>query len=454
MNYSTDPVYQAIQHICNPDAIEPILAQTWEHWLGHKPHSIQVQPTLSYYRPFDCARIVADVTIEVEPGAAPIVSHSFFNTFADAEIVHQQVEKGYELAIPPDAALPVFEIPEWQTVVWSLPHAPCLPELTELFKPEVFCPLLVHPSDLPADVADYPAPKLFRYVPFKRAILTWDSPCKGQRYFVKLCTEAEFPKVVSNFTQIYNLSDRLSFAVPEPIAADETTRTFSMRALAGQQFSAMMRQTQPEPFERVGRVLAELHHADLHPIAVWTAEKELKTFGKAMKEVKLALPHLSGAIDRATAVLTAAAQQIAFPSTYPIHANLFGDQILYSPDRIGMVDWDTLSFGDPHYDVGRLIAHLLYLTGRKQLATPAVKTCIEALIQGYESKIDWQLDRTCLAWHITMQLLLRSKISSLRKLPDGWQNHLEFAVAEAEWLMEGCSEFVALPALIQPAAIA
>jgi thiamine kinase-like enzyme len=447
MNYSTDPVFQAIQHICNPNAIEPILAKTWEHWLGQTPQSIQVKPTLSYYRPFDCARIVAEVTVETEKGATPFTSHSFFNTFADAAIVRQQVNQGYELAIPPNAALPVFEIAEWQTVVWSLPHAPCLPELTELLQPEVFCPLLIHPSDLPADIADYPAPQLFRYVPFKRAILTWDSPCKDQRYFIKLCTEAEFPKVVSNFTQIYNLSDRLSFDVPEPIAADPTTRTFSMRALAGQQFSMIMRQTQPKSFEQVGRVLAELHHADLYPIATWTASKELKTFGKAMKEVKLALPHLSGAIDRATTVLTAMAERIAFPSTYPIHANLFGDQILYSPDKIGMVDWDTLSFGDPHYDVGRLIAHFIYLAGRKQLATSDVKTCIEALLQGYESKTDWAIDRTCLAWHITMQLLLRSKISSLRKLPLNWQDHLEFAVAEAEWLMAGCSEFIFLPAL-------
>ncbi|NJL43477.1 MAG: hypothetical protein HC935_09670, partial [Pseudanabaena sp. SU_2_4] len=41
----------------------------------------------------------------------------------------------------------------------------------------------------------------------------WDSPSNAQRYFVKLCTEKEFPKVVENFRQIIDISDRLSFTV-------------------------------------------------------------------------------------------------------------------------------------------------------------------------------------------------------------------------------------------------
>jgi Phosphotransferase enzyme family len=453
MNYSTDPVFRAIQLICNPAAIEAVLMQAWGHWLGKQPQSIQVTPKLTYYRPFDRARIVAEMTAIVGDGAEPIALHLFFNTFADPNLAQQQVEQGYELAIPPNAVLPVFAIDDWQTVVWSLPHAPCLPELNNLLQPEYFCPLLISPSDLPAEPKDWPAPQLFRYVPFKRVILTWDSPKTDQRYFIKLCKQLEFSAVVENFQQIYNISERLSFAVPEPVTADPISRTFSMRALTGEQFTDVMRQTQSEPqlepFIRVGKVLAELHHADLHPTTVWTVAKELKTLNKAMGEVKLALPHLGNSIDRQIAQLTDMAEQIAFPTNYPIHANLFGDQILYSPEQIGMVDWDTLSLGDPHYDISRLIAHFVYLAGLEQIAPKAVRTCIEALIEGYETAIEWKLDRTCLTWQIATQLLLRGKISSLRKLPIGWQDHLEFVVAEAEWLLAGCSEYVNLSTATQ-----
>jgi aminoglycoside phosphotransferase (APT) family kinase protein len=228
-----------------------------------------------------------------------------------------------------------------------------------------------------------------------------------------------------------------------------------MRALTGRQFTEVMCQIKPEsqldPFVRVGKILAELHHADLHPTSVWTPAKELKTLRGAMEEVKLACPHLTQTIDRAIAQLTEMAQTINFPNHYPIHANLFGDQILYDGDRIGIVDWDTLSFGDPHYDIGRFLAHFIYLAGRDKRSAKGVRVASEALLQGYEANIEWKLDRTCLTWHVVAQILLRGKISSLRKLPNDWQAHLEFVVAETEWLLAGCSEYVFLPSLAEPA---
>ena len=176
-----------------------------------------------------------------------------------------------------------------------------------------------------------------------------------------------------------------------------------MPLCTGRQFTEVMRQIHPEsqlePFIRVGKILAELHHADLHPTSVWTPAKELKTLRSAMAEVKLALPHLTLDIDRAIAQLTEMAQHIDFPSNYPIHANLFGDQILYDGDRIGMVDWDTLSLGDPHYDIGRFLAHFIYLAGREQLSPKGVRAATDALLQGYEADIEWKIDRTCLTWH-------------------------------------------------------
>lgn len=447
MNYTTDPVYNAIQNIRNPAAVEPILMEIWEHWLGEKPLSLQVKPTLTYYRPFDRSRIVAEMKVVLAEGLEPISLHLFFNTFAKPETALEQVEMGYQVPIPPNAALPVFGINDSHTVVWTLPHAPCLPELAALLQPKYFCNLLIAPEDLPEAIEEYPAPHIFRYVPFKRAIFTWDSPKNEERYFVKLCTEEEFPKVVENFTSIYDISQSLSFSVPEPVVADAKTKTFSMKAVPGEQFTKIMRQTRPDSFARVGRLLAELHSCDLQPQAVWTPEKELQKFDKAMAEVKLALPHLRPSLDAIADKLKEMADEIDFPSNYPIHANLFGDQILYSSDRVGIVDWDTLSLGDPHYDIGRLIAHFIYLAGKERLSTIYVRSCVDALLQGYEVAIDWKLDRTCLVWHIATQLLFRGKISSLRQLPDNWIEHLEFVVAEAEWLIEGCSEYVHLPGL-------
>jgi hypothetical protein len=453
MSYMTDLVFHFTQKIFDSETIAPALMQAWQHWRGQTPQSIQIHPNLTYYRPFDQCRIVADVTVILDRDTAPIELQLFFHVFADATQVKQQVEQGYALAVPPNAALPVFAIEDWQTVVWTLPHAPCLTELNDLLQPEYFCPLLIAPQDLPTQVTAYPAPQIFRYVPFKRAILTWENQQATARYFVKLCTEAEFLQVVDRFQRVYDCSAHLSFVVPEPVTADPISRTFAMRAVAGEQFTQIMRRLAPQPFEQLGYILAELHHTDLISDRIWTPDQELQTFKKAMAEVKLALPHLQSSLDRTIVQLTEQAQQIQFPCNYPIHANLFGDQILYDHEGFGIVDWDTLSMGDPHYDLGRLIAHLIYLAGREQLPIQAVNRCIKALITGYEGAMIGKLDRACLNWHITMQLLLRGKISSLRKLPENWPAHLEFVVAEAEWLLAGCSEFIQLAnyPLISPA---
>jgi thiamine kinase-like enzyme len=449
MNYNDDRVFQAIQQIRQPEAIEPILTQTWKHWLGKQPQAIEFTDTLTYYRPFDRARIVAEAKVITDNETPSTVMHLFFNVFAKSADAIRQLEGSYERAIPPSAVLPVFLIDEWQTVVWTLPHAPSLHELNNLLNPEYFCRLLIPAKDLPSQISDYPAPQIFRYVPFKRAILTWSSPVYNRRYFVKLCLETDFSRVVGNFQQMYAAAKHLNFIVPKPIAVDESSHSFSMTAINGEQFTSIMCQTQPQSFAEVGKVLAQLHQADVQPERIWTPEKELKTFYSAMSEVKLALPCLTQSLDRAIAKLSQTAQNISFLTNHPIHGNLFGDQILYSVNQIGIVDWDTLSLGDPHYDIGRLIAHFIYLAGQKRLAIQEVKSCIAQLLESYEQSISWTIDLYCLTWQITTQLLLRGKISSLRKLSSGWQEDLKFVVAEAEWLIEGCSEYISLPALNQ-----
>jgi hypothetical protein len=77
----------------------------------------------------------------------------------------------------------------------------------------------------------------------------------------------------------------------------------------------------------------------------------------------------------------------------------------------------------------------------------AVNGCAEALLQAYEAESQQGVDRYGLAWQIATQLLLRGKISSLRQLPESWQNHLAFVVAEAGRTLAGRSWYLRLPAL-------
>ena len=450
MSYIQDPVFQTIQQIRTPHVVEAVIAEVWAGWADKPPAAVQIKPGLTHYKPFKQARIMAEAIVILDDETASTVKlNFFFHIFSQADEAHQEMERAHSQDCLPCPGPPVFPIPQWRTVVWTLPNAPNLAELAELLNPEQSCQRLVPDTEWSPDWRDFPAPKLFRYVPLKRALLTWENPHTHHRYFVKLFQETEASVIIRNFKQINQAAEQsdLGFTVPQLIAYNPERHTLMMNEVPGQQFTAVMLRFLPEPFAQVGRILARLHGCDLCPETVWTPAKELVLLRRRTSGVSLALPDLSGRLNDVIAALDGLSRQLSFPANRPIHGNLFGDQILYGPNGVGIVDWDALSLGDPLYDVGRLLAHLIYLAGCEKIALGAASACAEALIRGYETETQQPIQRQCLAWHVAMQLLLRGKISSLRMLPERWQTHLSFVITEAECILNGHSHYLSLPGL-------
>ena len=286
-------------------------------------------------------------------------------------------------------------------------------------------------------------PRLFRYVPRKRAILTWEHPDTGCRYYAKLLNKKDGPRVARNFRQINDAYERgeLVFAVPQIISYNPACRALLMTEVKGRPFTEVMCRFLPKTFAQLGRILAGLHGSSVQPKTVWTPDKELFVLKRHMGGLKMAIPRLAEQLDSVIARLGDLSSRLPFMQNAPIHGNLFGDQILYGSDSIGIVDWDSLSLGDPLYDVGRLIAHLIYIAEQEGISPATASVCAETLFRAYEEHAILSIDRKCLSWHVAAQLLLRGKISSLRKLAEGWQEHLAFVVTEAEHVLDGRSRF-------------
>jgi hypothetical protein len=450
MSYSDDPVFETVQQLRTPGAVEEVLAAAWNHWSGKKPQAVQITLGYTNYKPFKRARVMAEAVVVPDADNAPAVAlNLFLHVFADVDAARAEVEQGHARGFLPCEGPPFAHVVPWHTVIWTLPNAPNLVELAQLMEAEHFCRLLVPSADVPPGGHYYPRPKLLRYVPLKRAILAWDDPYARRRYFVKLLNGADASRVACNFMQIHVAFERgeLGFAVPQLIMYNPAYRALMMTEVAGNPFTEVMRRATPAPFAAVGRMLAQLHGSSARPEAVWTPDKELTALCRHMSDFKRALPHLGRQLDGVIARLDAVSHELPCTPRRPIHGNLFGDQILSHRHGMGIVDWDTLSLGDPLYDVGRLIAHLIYVAGREGITPPAVSACAEALLQTYEAETARPVDRLCLAWHVATQLLLRGKISSLRQLPKGWQAHLAFVVAEAARVIEHRSRYLHLPTL-------
>ncbi len=443
MTYRQDPIYQTVRWLGtrkgSPQAqtFADSFAKIWSEWARVQAQDVGVRLGLVNYKPFERARVMADVTfVPGRLGSSPTTLNLFLSIYADPETARGELK-----LCSGDDLLGCYGPPVDRNIVaWTLPNAPNLRELHDLLNPASFQAFLSRSPDLSIHRSSVPAPTLIRYVPLKRAILTWDCPGDGARYYLKLIDGPASAAAALNLRELHAraLHGELNFAVPKPVHYSPDLHTMIMGAVPGRSFTAVMSECRPEPFADVGRALASLHRLPAVPMTVWSADKELADLRRHLEGVKRALPKLGKRLDAIVARLG------SFPSLselsyVPIHGNLFGDQILYdaaSPRRrVGIVDWDAWSFGDPHFDLGRLIAHFLYVARLERLPEAGVTACVEALLRGYGKARGSTINREALRWHVATALLLRAKISSLRKLRPGWPRHVELMTAEAERIL-------------------
>lgn len=443
MSYTNDPVFQTVQQIRTPGAVQEVLSRAWSQWTGKEPQEVRIKAGQTNYKPFERARVMAKAFVLPANDQPEITLNLFLHVFATADAARKELKMGHAQESLPCDGPPVFLVPHWKTVVWTLPNAPNLPELSQLMDVRRFRRLLMPNTMSGLRTGHESSPRLFRYVPRKRAILTWEHPDTGCRYYAKLSNKKDGPLVARNFRQINDAYERgeLVFSVPQIISYNPACRALLMTEVKGRQFTEVMCRFLPKTFARLGRILASLHGSSVQPKTVWTPDKELSALKRHMAGLKMAIPQVAEQLDSVIARLGDLSGRLPFIQNAPIHGNLFGDQILYSSDSIGIVDWDSLSLGDPLYDVGRLIAHLIYIAEQEGISPAAASACAETLFRAYEEHAIMSIDRKCLSWHVATQLLLRGKISSLRKLSEGWQEHLAFVVTEAEHVLDGRSRF-------------
>jgi len=445
MSHADDPIFLTIEQVRIPGILEKLISSAWIEG-SKRITTVKVESNLIHYRPFRGGRVTLKAcVINRNESQSPQEIDLFLQIYSDIEVARARVEKERSRGHEP---YPLF-IPEWRAVLWTLPNVPRLRKLKELMEPDNFGRLLLPKiEDKPGAFHDSPL-KLFRFVPRKRAIFTWEHPHTHSRYFVKLLNKTDALTVLNNFSHIMEISKKgeFDFIVPELVSYDPSCRALLMTEIPGKTFTEEMRKTLPGSFSRIGRILGQLHKSQAKPEMERSPEKEIGVLCGHMEEVKLALPQLEAQLDAVTVILADAYQYLPSPQRMPIHGNLFGDQILYEQENIGIVDWDAFCHGDPLYDVGRLIAHLLFLGGTEGLACSKIKSCADALLQAYQNEVGEPVDRQSLSWHVTAQLLMRGKIASLRKLPEGWIRQLTFVVKEAERLALGRSRYLNLPAL-------
>lgn len=450
MRPAEDPVLKSIQAMRKPRTIAREILRAWKDWSGKTPLGLSIRVCQIHYKPFERARVVAKARIEKPNSKGKFIDQFLLlQVYANSARARRRLQSSEKKRLLTCEGPPLFQVDHWHTVGWTLPNGPKLKFLSNFLSLESFHRFLIETSLLkPGSKPPRRVPILIRFVPRKRALLRYEGE-KDTSYlptlYIKLYSKGQDMPAARNLHLINNatVSSVLDFATPRMLVHSARCRSIVMEEIPGCTFTSLMENADSEDFSNVARALASLHRSQISTEACWTVVRELAILNTAMTDIKRILPSLTQRINALIVELEARVKQLSFKEEVPIHGNLFGDQILLDQGRVGIVDWDDLQSGDPLHDLGRLIAHFLFVARRKKLAKSAVARCTKALITNYEVRSAQRLSLHRLAWHVATALLMRAKISALRTLEPGWMKDIVTSLDKAWAVLKDPGDLVA-----------
>ncbi|RMH01254.1 MAG: hypothetical protein D6702_11910 [Planctomycetota bacterium] len=438
----TDPVREAVERLRAEGELLGGLRRAWEEETGAACPLVAAELRRVHFKPFTRARLVVrGVLAPAEPGGPPRQQFFALQVYPLVEAARRRRRSYLARSQPaPCHGPPAFVVPAWHAAGFSLPNGPLLRNLAK-FLDAGRTRTWLEKKGQPELAARYhpDAIELVRYVPRKRALLRLPGgDGVGGAYF-KLFTQAEYRTAARNAVAILRAGEvaPLGFTAPAILARGKKKRALALAELPGTRLTESFAAGPPELLAAAGAAVAGLHRSMAWTRARWSPGRELEAVAVAANDLIQALPGQAEAVRRLVARLGATFALAEGFQPAPIHANLFGDQILAGAAGIGIVDWDDLCLGDPAFDVGRTAAHFLFaVSGRG----PAERERLAAFLAGHAERAGESPPEPRLAWHIAAALLLRAKISALRPLAPGWPEQVERSLAMAHAVLDRPAE--------------
>lgn len=233
---------------------------------------------------------------------------------------------------------------------------------------------------LPALLAETPQAVVVRYRPQRRCTLRIAT--HGETLFAKIYPDERGAIVHHANLALWTEASQghLDFVVARPVCWDAQTCTLWQAAIAGHPVAARLLETQGTPLaERMGRAAASLTISSLKPPEVFDAATQMQRSRRYAHELRQRLPQLGTLLDVLFERLTHCHARSAGRPQRPIHGALHAHQWLDDGKRLGLVDFDRLSWGDAELDVATFLGELAFEK------TPYTAQIAAAFLAGYEA---------------------------------------------------------------------
>jgi hypothetical protein len=232
--------------------------------------------------------------------------------------------------------------------------------------------------------------------------------------------------------------------IPAPIAHLDSANTLWQHAWEGTKFGSAMRARgwADLPYSgfmpKIATMLAALHQIEIPHLHLADGPTPAKTIENAYgdaEDIAQFLPENQAMLAAAAKILADLAPEVADHSTRAtIHGSFKVAQLLCHEQELALVDFDSISRGDPLYDLAEFFASILYLIVSDGIPAAPMIASVESFWSAYQQQVSWDCDRRRLAWYLVAFLLGKMHSSFKRSESKAIENMpLAFELVE-EWL--------------------
>jgi hypothetical protein len=179
---------------------------------------------------------------------------------------------------------------------------------------------------------------------------------------------------------------------------------------------------------KIAAMLAALHQIEIPHLPSADGPAPAKAIKNAYSDadsIAQLLPEKRAVLAAVTKTLADLAPEVTVHSTAAtIHGSFKVAQLLCREHELALMDYDSISRGDPLYDVAEFFASILYLIVGDGIPAVPIIASAESFWSAYQQQVSWHCDRRRLAWYLVAFLLgkmyssfKRSEMKAVANMP-------------------------------------
>ncbi len=332
--------------------------------------------------------------------------------------------------VPPRFGPPVLFINDWNMVLWAYPNDPNLPGLRLLESPKMLL------KEMQEEPHRFGLPELQGMPVEVRTERLKVVPGKRGGFLVRVqFGPADTPQTCSLYAKLFRIGygkeafellqtiwqhparKQGEILIPQPYAFDAPYAVMWQEAVQGMPLAKRIDSVHDVESlaHAIGRRLARLHAIAVSLPEQMTLPYQLSEIDTAVRRIAARFPDFAARYQQLAGQLQKAASRFGEGRRTLVHGSFKFSHIMMTASGILFIDFDAANIGDPGYDVGRFMAHVLRMHVSGKMSFERAESINHAFIRGYNEQADAPLSEAYFNWFCASHLVASQALKLVKR---------------------------------------